>query len=335
MASGGDRAEEAYCRARQYILTAHAKGKSDEEIRGALLSSGWTADGITALWATLGPAGGPEAGTASGNDQAGPADRPQIRTVPDGSHAFLNPADCLEMILIPGGPFLAGGAGFADTGLTFLGTSKPFPVELPDYYLARFPVTNAQYLAFVEATGHRPPDQGDGGERPVWEGRAFPPAKRDHPVVCVTWEDASAYCEWAGVRLPTELEWEKGARGVDGRAYPWGDNWDKGVRCLCEATCDDCDDTCAVFRYPAGRSPYGLFQMAGNVQEWCSDCYDAKAYVRYRKGDLRPSDRGSEKVARGGSYRHINFISFMCACRLHFASYRYQNIGFRCALSAP
>jgi len=200
--------------------------------------------------------------------------------------------DGKEMVYIPAGEFLMG--------------EDKKPVSVEAFYIDRYPVTNAEYKRFMDATRHSPPQH--------WRRGTYPEGKADHPVVHVRWSDAAAYAEWAGKRLPTEAEWEKAARGTDGREYPWGNEFDKDK---CNTNESGIWDTTPVGKYsPAGDSPYGVGDMAGNVWEWTAD--------------------GSGLAAmplRGGSWLDGRREARCASRRKHIPQRRNEFIGFRCASS--
>ena len=256
-------------------------------------------------------------------------DRPLTpRSAPAGAllpRQVMNEIDGSVLILIPAGKFLAGDPfwiGYAGHPL--------FSVDLPAFYLGLTTVTNAQYKRFVDATGHRAPNQADFGE-PIWRGNTFPPQLADHPVTCVSWDDAQAYCRWAGLRLPSELEWEKGSRGLDGWHFPWGDDWDSKK---CRNDLDrGSEHTCSVYKYPEGRSPWGLYNVVGNVWQWCEDWYEEEAYSRrYPAGDLTLPKAGKERVIHGGAW-NLAVWRFFIVRRRHSSppSSRDFAMGFRVA----
>ena len=202
-------------------------------------------------------------------------------------------------------------------------------VYLDAFYIGKYEVTNEQFAQFVDATGYTT-DAETAGWGWAWTGEDWEEVegadwrhprgpgssiegKMDHPVVQVSWNDADAYCQWAGVRLPTEAEWEKAARGTDGREYPWGNSAPDGSKLnYCDVNCelawkdssvdDGYTDTAPVGHYEAGKSPYGAYDMAGNVWEWVADWYDADYYSKAPERNPQGPDSGEKRGVRGGSW---------------------------------
>lgn len=213
-----------------------------------------------------------------------------------------------EFIYIPSGPFTMGSTDARVSNLNAADQSDAFSrelsaheVELPGYYIARYPVTHAEYAAFVAATNRAVPYADDELSRSYnWDpqARTYPNERAEHPVVLVSWYDAQAYCQWLGGRLPTEAEWEKAARGAEKREWPWGNVWQTG---RCNSAEANLRGTTAVGRFsPAGDSPYGVGEMAGNVEEWCGSLYVSYPYDA-RDGREDPAAEG-QRVMRGGAH---------------------------------
>lgn len=233
------------------------------------------------------------------------------------------PTDKSVLVRVPGGPFLAGGSEHYE------GNCQPFWVEVPDFYIGLHPVTNAQYKRFVDSARHAPPRVPSSGST-VWSGKSYPEDLADHPVVNVTWQDALDYCEWAELRLPGELEWEKAARGSDNRRFPWGSEWRAD---LCRNDVNRrTETTSSVWDYPAGVSESGCYQMSGNIWEWCADWYHPDAYRRYARGHKSPPENGKQRLVRGGSWFNVAEETFGCAYRFHMSPTETDtHYGFRVA----
>jgi len=181
----------------------------------------------------------------------------------------------------------------------------------------------------VDIRGCNPPGSNSSSSRDSYYGN---PAYDDYPVIYVSWQDADAYCGWAGGRLPTEAEWEKAARGTDGRKYPWGNEWDASKVNSGEA---GPGDTTAVGSYPAGASPYGVLDTAGNVWEWCQDWYDADYYASSPQHDPQGPSSGDRCVVRGGSWFSSERNVRAAVRGWYDPDFRNYLVGFRCVSQSP
>jgi serine/threonine-protein kinase len=222
------------------------------------------------------------------------------------------------MVLVPAGPFEMGSSQGREN-------EQPLhEVTLAAFYIDQYEVTNALYRRCVEAGACQKP-----GCLETYEAKT----KKNHPVVCVNWDQAKTYCEWRGGRLPTEAEWEKAARGTDGRMYPWGDAPPDGT--LLNFINSKLFDTRSVGSYPKGVSFYGVYDMAGNVWEWVADWYDENYYSNSLPGNPPGPPTADYKILRGGSwYSNDNNV------RATYRNYltpdgQTDDTGFRCATVMP
>ena len=221
-----------------------------------------------------------------------------------------------DMVLIPAGEFIYGNDDVE--------TTKPEQkVTLPAYYIDKYEVTMAEFLQFAVETKF----ESEGDWRVLWSA-----AKANHPVANITWNDANAYAKWAEKRLPTEMEWEKAARGTDGYRYPWGLKWETSKSNTFES---GIREPVEIGSYDGDTSPYGVHDMLGNVREWTADFYG-----RYPNSRFRDKDFGKRfRVIRGGDYTiyggPVTGGQFHLALRSYYLPNAHFNFGFRCAKDVP
>jgi len=219
------------------------------------------------------------------------------------------------MVTVSASPFIMG----CDTGKP--DEQPPHEVDLPAFEIDQFEVINADFARFVDATGYQTDAEKEGLSR-IWRDAAE--GKDDHPVVYVSWNDAQAFCQWLGKRLPTEAEWEKAARGTDGRLYSWGNDYDSsklngkdsGIR-----------GTAPVGSFPEGASPYGCMDMAGNVWEWTADWYEPYPGCTFQ------SDYFGQKyrMLRGGGWFETAEWVRTTVRNANSEIAANDDVGFRCA----
>jgi formylglycine-generating enzyme required for sulfatase activity len=294
--------------------------------------------------------------------------------LPEPIDTRIRLADGMVMVYVPAGEFEMGNMGIqwmwsgslveGDLDLqVFIDERPQHVVYLDTFWIDQTEVTVGMFRTFVEATGYETTAEIEGWGAPWTDGpmeEEWPhvpgtdwrhphgpasSAMDDHPVVQVTWEDAVAYCEWAGGHLPTEAQWEMAARGPDGRLWPWGDAYDGDRGSFCDASCpvkrwnhDAYDDgyalTAPVSSFPGGASPYGALDMAGNVWEWVADWYDEDYYTDSPYENPTGPSYGTERTQRGGAW--INNESWVRITVRHATPpwARFDDLGFRCALPA-
>jgi DNA-binding transcriptional regulator YiaG len=207
-------------------------------------------------------------------------------------HVLVHPVDGKLMTMVDSGPYLGG---YSNERLW-----------LTAYYIDVYPTTNSDYLRFVEASGHRPPSH--------WPGGACPEHLLNHPVVMVSYRDAMAYATWAAKALPSSQQWEKAARGIGGATYPWGDN---ATPAMCNVRRSGVGGTTPVDWYDTGVSPWGAFDMCGNVWEWC-DSHSQSERRELKGGSFTSSlDRAAPAAFNDAP------VDMVC-----------DDIGFRCAVYA-
>jgi formylglycine-generating enzyme required for sulfatase activity len=269
--------------------------------------------------------------TSPVSSEALPAGMVSMGRNEQGFEEVLWTRDSSIMVRIPAGAFTMGSDDCDEEfGEHWKPAHKPY---ISEFFIDKYEVSNRQYRKFCDATQRSYPADPNFTENPSYFESFL-----DNPVVNVSWADAVAYSVWAGKRLPTEAEWEKAARGVDGRTYPWGEQdpsegLDGAFYVFGEYGMEE-SGTRPVGSFPASSSPYGVFDMGGNVWEWCQDWYSPTYYSSSPGVDPKGPTSGNERVVRGGyDGRRIGW--FLCAGRSYDSPNQpKRSRGFRCAWGA-
>jgi formylglycine-generating enzyme len=239
--------------------------------------------------------------------------------------------DGAPMILVPAGSFPMGvPKGDRDGG------RDEYPrheVMLDNYYIDTYEVTHGRYAEFVKATGHRTPENPKYPKRTLWSDH-LSDSLSERPVINVDWQDAEAYCRWAGKRLPTEAEWEKAARGTDDRRFPWGNVEPTHKHLNFNQQWQGEKTLMPVGSYEAGKSPFGAYDMAGNVWEWVADWYDPLYYEKSPMVNPKGPDSGTYKVLRSSGWSVETPLVRLFTRVKSDPTNRNDSTGFRCAADA-
>ncbi|MBI4833045.1 MAG: SUMF1/EgtB/PvdO family nonheme iron enzyme [Candidatus Lindowbacteria bacterium] len=279
------------------------------------------------LFSAVGKSQPPASGTEPG--QIGETSPGQTTEAPPDTDALPpQPANTPEhMVYVPAGEFIMGSESeFSD--------QRPRrKVTLDAYFIDMYEISNTEYKKFVDATGHSAPFVEEFWAEPFnWRNETYPPGKGDHPVALVSWNDAAAYAKWAGKRLPTEAEWEKAARGTDERKWPWGNKWEVD---RCNTKESFLNSTQPVYLFAKGKSPYGCFNMAGNIMEWTAGWYSESYYGEAPSKNPAGPLTGALKVVRGGAWDSNLNLYVRTSYRHYFPpDTKSPNLGFRCAKDA-
>ena len=244
----------------------------------------------------------------------------------------LTGKDGAPMVIVPAGTFPMGvPMGDRDGG------RDEYPrheVYVDTFYIDKYEVTNGRYLEFVKATNHRVPQNPKNPTRNLWQGATITESLAERPVINVDWFDAEAYCKWAGKRLPTEAEWEKAAKGTQDRRFPWGNVEPTAKHLNFNQQWIGDKTLMPVGSYEAGKSPYGAYDMAGNVWEWVSDWYDPKYYENSPAKNPKGPETGTKRVLRGSGWQNETPTVRIFTRVESDPLVRNESTGFRCAADA-